>query len=244
MAMARNWLTGALLGLSLFAPAALAQVNDKVVVTASYINNDDDDYGREAPYVSIAIPADFVLFSVSLYTTTRSPDERERELERTYADLLAKVKATKGLELELGDPGNSAAADTIVPDEVISTGQDSSIMKLVLKFDVAQKETFPSVRARAEKFIKDIPCTGRTQASTGGEQFIGVNDAKKHREDLLRKIADDTRLLQSIFSSGSNSPAISLTGLGGRVKTRPVGPLELEMYSPYAVTLGSPQPQR
>ena len=65
-----------------------------------------------------------------------------------------------------------------------------------------------------------------------------------HREALLRKIADDTKLLQSIFTSGGQSPAISMAGLEGRVLYRPSGPLELEMYIPYSIVLGSPQPQR
>ena len=65
------------------------------------------------------------------------------------------------------------------------------------------------------------------------------------REDLLRKIAEDTRLMQSIFTTGSGPvPVISLTGLGGRVKSRPTGPLEVEMYIPYSIVLGSAQPQR
>jgi hypothetical protein len=51
--------------------------------------------------------------------------------------------------------------------------------------------------------------------------------------------------MQSIFTTGSGpAPAISLTGLGGRVKSRPTGPLEVEMYIPYSIVLGSPQLQR
>jgi hypothetical protein len=36
---------------------------------------------------------------------------------------------------------------------------------------------------------------------------------------------------------------MTLTGLANRVKSRPVGALELEMYVPYDVVLGAPLPQ-
>ena len=84
------------------------------------------------------------------------------------------------------------------------------------------------------------PVLDELEAEMGDLQYIGVTEPRKHREELLRKIADDTRLLQSIFGTPGNTPMISLSGLEGRVKTRPSGPLELEMFIPYAINLSSP----
>jgi hypothetical protein len=251
MAKMRTWLLAACLGLSLTASLgtapALAQEQDRVVVTASMITNDEsgDGYRAELPYVSIVLPADFILFTVDLTTATRSQDERKSELVKTFNAFAAKVKATRGVSMTVGDIERSAPLDTVSPEEsVVSSGERSNI-PLVLKFDVAKGETFPAVRARAEKFIASIQVSGRVEAITDDEQSIGVSNARQHREELLRKIAEDTRLMQTIFTNGSGpAPAISLTGLGGRVKTRPSGPLEIEMYIPYSIVLGSPQPQR
>jgi hypothetical protein len=251
MAMARTWLLAACLGLSLMAlgeaPACAQQNSDAVVVTTmSNMEIDSGERsGEEPPYVSIAVPADFVIFTVNLTTATRSTDERKTELVKTFNAFVAKVKTTRGVGMTVGDIDSSASLDTVSPEEsVVNLGERSSI-PLVLRFDIVKGETFPQVRARAEKFIASVQVSGRVEAITDDEQSIGVSNAKQHREDLLRKIADDTRLMQSIFTSGSGpAPAISLTGLGGRVKTRPSGPLEIEMYIPYSIVLGSPQPQR
>jgi hypothetical protein len=102
------------------------------------------------------------------------------------------------------------------------------------------------VRTRAEAFIKGVEVSGRAEATTGADQYIGVRDPAKHRTDLLRKIAEDTRLMQDVFASTGApgvSPGISITGLASRVKTRPVGPLEIEMFIPYSIVLGAPLPQ-
>jgi hypothetical protein len=249
--MMRTWLLGACLGLSLTAigvgPACAQQNADVVVVTGAKISSEESEerYGKELPYVSITVPADFVLFTVDLTTATRSADERKNELVKTFNTFAARVKATRGVTLTVGDVEQSSPLETISPEEAISSYGERSSISVVLKFTVVSSETFPQVRARAEKFIAGIQVSGRVEAITGDDQYIGVSDAKKHREDLLRKIAEDTRLMQSIFTNGSApAPAISLTGLGGRVKSRPTGPLEVEMYIPYSIVLGSPQSQR
>ena len=79
-------------------------------------------------------------------------------------------------------------------------------------------DTFRTVRARAEKFISEIQLTGRVEAVTGDLQYIGVTDPKKHREDLLKKIAEDARGMQTIFAGASTgatavSPFSSISSL-------------------------------
>lgn len=242
-----RWLAGMLLGAVLLAAPAYAQIEEEmVVVTGSRIPSDDGFNGPQPvlPYVSIAVPADFVIFTVRLETGTRSIDEAARELERTFGALAARISPAQGVTVEVGEPGNSSALETTAAREAIEYDGERSSIPLVFKFAVQRGDTFPTVRSRAEKFIADIQLTGRAEAVTGDLQYIGVSDPKKHREDLLRKIAEDARLLQTIFTGASTgASAVSLTGLEGRVKTRPSGPLEMEMYIPYSIVLGS-QPAR
>jgi len=231
------------------APAFAQNNDDMIVVTAMKRQSIDEDetggaigIGQQLPYISILAPADFVIFTVTLETGTRSAADAQQELERTFTALAAKVSRSQGVVLEVGYPGDSSELETTEAHEAIEFGYgDRSSIPLVFKFAVQKDDTFRAARARAEKFISEIQLTGRTEAITGDLQYIGVTDPKKHREDLLKKIAEDARNMQTIFGSASTgATAISLTGLEGRVKTRPSGPLEMEIYIPYSIILGSP----
>jgi hypothetical protein len=252
--MIARWLAGALVALGVLTAApAFAQVNKDVIVASAEMMQEDDEViatgsrassGFSPPYVSLVVPADFVIFTVTLETGTRAQDARAKELEATFKTLADRVGKSKDVTMEVGYPGSSSALETAAAKEAIRVDGDRSRISLVLKFAVQKNDTFGAVRARAEKFIAAIQITGRVEAVAGPQQYIGVSEPKKHREALLRKIADDTKLLQTIFTSGGQPPTISMAGLEGRVLYRPSGPLELEMYIPYSIVLGSPQPQR
>ncbi len=222
--------------------------DEMVVVTGSRIQSDDEyeeEYGY-LPYVSITASADFVMFTVDIESSTNNVTERNAELERAYTGLLQRVARTQGVSIAIGGPGASIPTETATPAEVIRFGRERSSIPIVLKFAVQPADTFATARNRAEAFIRGIQVSGRVEATTGDNQYIGLTDPAKHRADLLRKIAEDTRLLQEIFGNAAPpgaSPGISMTGLAGRVKTRPVGPLQIEMFIPYNMVLGAPLPQ-
>jgi hypothetical protein len=248
-----KWILAAAIAASAFAAPAFAQdANEMIVVTAAKRMAVEDDevaqsvggFSSPIPYISIIAPADFVIFTVNLETGTRTPDEAQRELERTFTSLAQRVARAQDIKLEVGVPGNSAELETTEAREAIELGygNERSSIPLVFKFAVQKDDTFRTVRGRAEKFISEIQLNGRVEAVAGDLQYIGVNDPKKHRQDLLKKIADDARSMQTIFATASTgASSISLTGLEGRVRTRPSGPLEMEIYIPYSIVLGSPK---
>src|SRR5262245_40306460 len=106
-----RWLTGLVL-CAVFAAPAFAQDKEMIVVTGARIQQDADEpsqtefarslsasgggYFVGPPYISIIVPADYVIFTVSLETGTRSVDERERELERTFTALSTRVSRAQG----------------------------------------------------------------------------------------------------------------------------------------------------
>lgn len=230
------------------APVWAQDIQEMVVVTGSRIQS-DDEYEEEfgyLPYVSITANADFVMFTVDLESSTNNVTERNAELERAYTGLLQRVARAQGVTIAIGGPGASIPTETATPSEVISYGRERSSIPVVLRFAVQPGDTFATARNRAEAFIRGIQVSGRVEATAGVNQYIGLSDPAKHRADLLRKIAEDTRLLQEIFGNAAApgaSPGISMTGLAGRVKTRPVGPLQIELFIPYNMVLGAPLPQ-
>lgn len=235
--MKLNLFAGLALAVVCVSGVASAQKAERVVVTGSMITRD----GSDMPYVSMRVPAEFVIFLIELETGTRSEEERARELERTYTSLAQRVARSTGMSLEVGNAYESAPIETTAVREIITQDDDDaerSQIQLVLTVNVQRNENFAAVRARAEKLIADTQLSGRVEIAMGEDQFIGVNDPKKHRETLLRQIAADTDLLQSLFGRGPTGAAsIALTGLEGRVQSRPVGPLELEMYINYEMSL-------
>lgn len=219
------------------APVANAQRDERIVVTGSRIDRD----GGSLPVISMRVPAEFVIFMIEVESTTRSEDARAQELEKAFNTIRDRVKRTPGLTLEVGDAFTAIPVETVAVREIIGQDEDDSLrseIRLVLTSEVKAGDTFERIRSRIEQFVKDIPQQGRTEIVIGPDQFMGVNDPMKHREALLRKIAADTELLQSLFGRGATGPAsLSLSGLERRVQSRPVGPLELELYLDYDLSL-------
>ena len=214
------------------APLAHAQ---QIVAQSNFVNRQQQ---TTIPQVSIIVRADFVLFSVRFETATRAPEARQEELAKTFATVTQRAARTEGMSVEVGTPGLSAAIETAAIKELIQNrGADRSSIEIVLKLMVKDKETFDAVRTRAEKFVKDIPPIGRIEAVIGDSQFLGVSEPKKHRDTLIKAIAEDTKLMQSSFGGSATPVAVSLTGMEQRVQTRPVGPLDLEIYIPYQMSL-------
>lgn len=226
------------LAASLFAaaPSAFAQ-RDRVVVTGAMIDRD----GGGLPVISIRVPADFVVFTFEVESATRSVDERSRELGTALTAIIDRVKRAPGFTLEAGDAYTAIPIETVSARELIGPDEDDSKrseIKLVLTAAVRPGDTFDSIRTRSEQLIKSASLPTRVEVVIGTNQYMGVNDPKKHRETLLRQIADDTDLLQSLFGRGpTGAAAISLSGLEGRVQSRPVAPLEMELYLEYALSL-------
>jgi hypothetical protein len=219
-------------------PAAHAQVvrGDQLVAQSNFVSRQQ----AALPYISIVVRADFVLFSVRYETATRSADARENELAAVFKSVTDRAARTEGMNIEVGQPGFSAAVETAAIKELIQDrGDDRSAIDIVLKVNIRERETFDQVRTRAERFVKETPLTGRVEAIIGDSQFLGVAEPKKHRDALVKAIADDVKMMQASFGGPSAPVRVSLSGMEQRASTRPVGPLDLEIYIPYSMSLTS-----
>lgn len=222
--------------LVLAAPSAFAQIvrGDQLVAQSNYVSRQP----QSSPQVSIIVRADFVLFSLRYQTGARSADERRKELERTFAAIIQRAGRTHGdIVIEVGGPGSPGALETASLNEVVVDAGDQSFVDLVLRIAVKTVDSFDAVRAEA--FIADTPVNGRVEAVIDDSQFLGVADPRKHRETLIRAIADDVRLMQMSFGGPDSPVQVSLSGMGQRAQTRPVGPLDLEIWIPYSMSLVS-----
>ena len=212
-------------------PAAYAQ---QIVAQSNFVNRQSQ---AVIPQISTTVRADFVLFSVRYVTATRSADARRDELTRMFQAITQRASRAEGITIEVGTPGNSAAIETAAMKEMITnTGDDRSAMDLVLKVMVRERDTFETIRTRTEQFVAGTPLTGRVEAVIGDSQFLGISEPKKHRDALVKAIAEDVRLMQTTFGA---PVSVNLSGMEARTLTRPVGPLDLEIYIPYSMSLRS-----
>ncbi|MEZ5938089.1 MAG: hypothetical protein R3C52_07705 [Hyphomonadaceae bacterium] len=226
----------AFVGCAVMIAPAHAQVvrGNQIVAQANFVDRNQ----RDAPQVSLVVRADYVLFSVVLETGTRSADTRKQELSSSFRTFTNRAERAEGVTVEVGRPGYSAALETATADEIIQNrGQDRSGIDLVLKVAVRERETFDQLRDRAEKFVRDTSLNGRVEAIVGDSQFLEVANPAKHRAALIEAIAADLKQMQSTFGASGSPATVSLTGLENRVLSRPVGPLDLEIYIPYSMSL-------
>ena len=96
---------------------------------------------------------------------------------------------------------------------------------------------FEALMKRAKSFVDSINTAGRSEAYLGDNQFIGATDVAKHRADLVADIAAEVTALKTSFAPAK----VTLTGLESRIITQPSGPLELEIFIPYTLTVESGQ---
>ncbi len=213
---------------------AFAQDMERVIVTANRI---DESELRSAPAVYRQIPADFVMVAVTYQSATRDTAERTKELETMFNRLKAKAAKTGGYKLAGGTLGESTAdIDTVLFTDVYRTDYNNTgRFTLTLSIDTKPDESFERLMARAQAFISSIEVQGRAEAYLGDDQFIGARDVTKHRADLVADIAAEVKGLQTSFAPAK----VTLTGLESRIITQPSGPLELEIFIPYTLTLES-----
>ena len=227
------FLTAALTVITLPAIAQTAH-GQQIVAQSNFVNRQQQ---AAIPQISMTVRADLVLFSVRFVTATRSEDTRRDELTRQYQTITQRASRVEGLSIEVGTPGASAALETVAMKEIITNqGADRSVIDLVLKVMVRPNDTFESIRTRTERFVADTPLTGRVEAIIGDSQYLGLSEPKKHRDALVKAIAEDVALMQSSFG-GSTPVSVNLSGMESRTLTRPVGPLDLEIYIPYAMSV-------
>ncbi len=222
----------------MFAPGALAQSGETIVVTGSMI---EEDYGP-SPYVTIRVRADFVLFSLTYESGSRDAAVRQTELSRMLTDVTRAAQRADDVALRAGDPEEYAAIETVTLEELLreQRNTDRSSIPLVLQVRVRNGDTFNDVRERAMRFVNGVQLQGRTEALVGDEQYLEIENPAAHRQGLLEAIAAD---LASVSRTMGQNAEARVTGIGAKLISRPSGPLEVEMAIPYDLQITIPSPR-
>jgi hypothetical protein len=227
----------ALAGVAVFAVAAtpsLAQerMQEMVVVTGMRVDASDV---RPTPSVYRKIRADFIMVDANFQSATRDSSERRKELEAMFDQAVKAAADTPGFAVQAGEAGSSLSPieTTLFSDIYTSRYGNSGSFTLALSIDTRPGERFSAAMERGEAFIEGLEGAGRAEAYLEDEQYIGARGTAQHRKDLLADIKAEVEAVKAQFAPAD----VTVTGLQSRVITQPSGPLELEIFIPYTLTV-------
>ncbi|RZJ90523.1 MAG: hypothetical protein EON88_18460 [Brevundimonas sp.] len=218
------------------APPVLAQeAVEDVIVTGSRASDWDPD---RAPVVQLPRRADNLIVGVRVVNDTRSPADRRAEITQTLRAMARSASARNDIDLAIEDDG------VLVPltEDMMATlslgadgnRADTSVASLVVKTPIQSNDTLDSASGRIERFVEDAPQAGRSLVEIKGSWELSILNPPQYRPAILQAIAADARTTAAAF--GENY-AVQVEGLSNRVAWRQSGPLELNLFIPYEMTV-------
>lgn len=214
------------------ASTAMAQM-EEVVVTGQRISG--DDYLR-MPAIVLERRADFLVQRVKLTNDTRAEDARTKEIQQTIRDILADAAKRPGIALGYGDEFLIPITSTNyeVPLEPGGKRPDTSVAELYVKMALSEKDDIPKAIADLNTFVKKARVSGRTEVEPVDEVGLSLVTPEKYRYDIIARITEDAKHLQSAIGSQCK---VEISGLSNRVAWQRSDISELTLYIPYQVQL-------
>jgi len=225
----RKCLMGLALG-ALFACSAQAQV-ETVVVTGERAGYG----GGDAPGVTVVERADHLVTKVRVTCDTRDAQRRKDELRQTLKDMIAEAKRTNSISLSIGDDilyeFKESSIDKIMTADVRS---DTSNAYVVIRTELSKSDTFETATQRIRDFVAHAPMNGRTEIMLEQPFNLGLMKPERYREELIAKIADDSKHLAAQFGPGYQ---VHVEGLQHAIQWFQSGQLDLSLYISYGLVI-------
>jgi hypothetical protein len=217
----------------LFSASSWGQALEEIVVTGSRVGG--DDYSR-IPAIVIQRRADFIVQSVRLTNDTRAEDARRKELYQTIRDMVTDAAKRPGLALSYGDEFliPITPTDYEVPLDRVGKRPDTSSTDIYVKMALSDKDDVAMSIATLNAFIKGARLSGRTEIEPQGDVGLSLVTPEKYRYDIIAKIAEDAKKLQT---SVGGQCKVELSGLSNRVSWQRSDISELTLYVPYQIQL-------
>ncbi len=216
----------------LAAVPAWAQL-EEIVVTAERVSG--DDYSR-IPAVVLEHRADFLVQRIELTNDTRAADARAKELHQTIRDMVADATKRPGIALSYGDDFLIPITDKSyeVPLNSLGKRPDTSSTDIYVKMALGTNDNVTAGIATLAGFIKGARVSGRTEIRAKDDVGLSLVAPEKYRYDIIAKITEDARRLQSAVGARCK---IELSGLSNRVSWKRSDVATLTLYIPYQIQL-------
>jgi hypothetical protein len=208
---------------------ALAQV-ETVVVTGERAS-----YGSDAPGVTVVERADHLVTKVRVTCDTRDADRRKEELRQTLKDMIEGAKRTASISLGIGDEilyeFKESSVDKIITADARS---DTSNAYVVIRTELSKSDTFESATQRIRDFVAHTPKNGRTEIMIDQSFNLGLMKPERYREELIAKIAEDSKHLAALFGPAYQ---VRIEGLQRAIQWFQSGQLDLSLYISYGLVI-------
>lgn len=225
-----------LVGLCLAGAASAQDMrNAEIVVTASKYADSTDV--AVIPHITLPRRADFVITRINVVCDTRDLAQRTGELRTTLRGMMAAADADPSIALSLGYEVLGELSDPMLDELIVDYDRpDTSHAELVLKTAVSPDDTLDTAKARLKAFIDKVEKAGRTEVLSDERWDLTIIGPERNRQDLIRLIADDAKQAAAQFGP---SYGVTVEGLQGPIEWYQTAPLELSLYIPYVLKLGS-----
>ncbi len=221
---------------------AAAQDNAEIVVTASRYIDSDSGTAAVVPHVTLKRRADNLVTTVRVICDTRDATLRDNELRQTLRDMIKAASASGGtITLSVGDTILVPFDETMIEKSIFPEGRpDTSYAAVVVKTAVKADDTYDAAVARVRDFVAATPKTGRTEILADGRWDLTLIGPENNRQELIGLIAADAKQTAGLFGAGF---AVDVEGLQSPITWYQSGPLDLDLYIPYALkTSGTASP--
>lgn len=228
----------------LAAPFATALAGDpeEIIVTASrYVER----FERvEIPAVTLTRRADAVLMPVTVESDSRDAAQRRTELTQALTDIAQRARANTSVTVGLVQDDAQDDGDTsVVPfsleaalETIAGAGRpDTSRVQIVLRTAVAPSDTLRTARQRLDAFVRAAPRPGRVTLAPGTASLTLINPGQYRAAVVEAVIANG----KAAVALAGPDAALAVMGLEKRLAWRPAGDLDLTLYVPYAMSIGS-----
>lgn len=229
-------------GLAALAGVAAAQDNAEIVVTAARYMDNDSGAAVVIPHVTLKRRADNLVTTVRVVCDTRDETLRGDELRKTLRDMIATAAASGGtITLSVGDTILVPFDESMIEKSIFPEGRpDTSYAAVVVKTAVTADDTYDGAVARVRGFVAATPKTGRTEVLADGRWDLTLVGPERNRQELIGLIAAYARQTAAIFGAGFG---VEVDGLHNPIAWYQSGPLDLDLYIPYALkTSGTAAP--
>lgn len=190
--------------------------------------------GEKTTAVFLEKDADYVSISVEIQSDQKDPIIQFKEIKQVQDLIIIKAKDRTDIEIHKGPISLSAIPDKSgIAISSGSYGTQSSTAQLHILANLDEKSDIYDCAIRIKAFLDAIVFPTKAKLELGHIQ-LAVKNPEAHRQDILKKIAQD---IEFVKSSIEHNGKITISGLEQPVLVRQANDRQVELFINYSMSI-------